>query len=248
VIIKPKEGSKILENNTLDFEGSCEDLDLIYGDTLTFTWSSNITGELGKGKKIIDIKFLPGFHLITLDVKDRAGATSISKINITVQEIDDQNKNGGKKNKTENGNQTPAKKELDLILIIVPVIVIIIVIIIFLLVIRKKKKPDLEIKKENDKPQSKESQVISSKPIIENQIQHGLTQQPQVQQSTQPQQPQVQPQVQPPTQAQKPQVQPITQTQQSLQPQQKNCSTCGTSLKYYQQNNKYYCHQCKKYE
>ena len=46
-----------------------------------------------------------------------------------------------------------------------------------------------------------------------------------------PQQPKQQPQIQP-----------------TIQPQQKNCSTCGSSLKYYQQNNKYYCHHCKKYE
>ena len=37
-------------------------------------------------------------------------------------------------------------------------------------------------------------------------------------------------------------------SQQIKQPEQKSCSTCGLSLKYYSQNNKYYCNYCKKYE
>jgi hypothetical protein len=37
-------------------------------------------------------------------------------------------------------------------------------------------------------------------------------------------------------------------TQQPPQPDQKSCTTCGSSLKYYSQNDKYYCHQCKKYD
>lgn len=60
----------------------------------------------------------------------------------------------------------------------------------------------------------------------EKETQQQLSQQPQ-QKLTQPQQTQIQP---------------------TIQPQQKNCSTCGSSLKYYQQNNKYYCYRCKKYE
>jgi hypothetical protein len=38
------------------------------------------------------------------------------------------------------------------------------------------------------------------------------------------------------------------EVKQTQQYEQKSCPTCGLSLKYYSQNNKYYCHQCKKYE
>jgi hypothetical protein len=38
------------------------------------------------------------------------------------------------------------------------------------------------------------------------------------------------------------------ETEQKPQSEQKSCKTCGLSLKYYTQNNKYYCHHCNKYE
>ena len=42
--------------------------------------------------------------------------------------------------------------------------------------------------------------------------------------------------------------QPTLPPQQAQQPQQNLCSTCGFFLTYIQQNNRYYCYQCQKYE
>jgi hypothetical protein len=111
------------------------------------------------------------------------------------------------------------------------IIIIIVFILLFFLLIKRKKKDEVE----------QEQQYAAE---TEKQIQQQLSPQPQQKQYIQPLQPQVQPNVQ----LQQPQIKPTSLPQQSLQPQQKNCSTCGTSLMYYQQNDKYYCHQCKKYE
>jgi hypothetical protein len=40
----------------------------------------------------------------------------------------------------------------------------------------------------------------------------------------------------------------LPQRQPSDQPPVKNCSICGQALKFYQQNDRYYCHLCQKYE
>ena len=106
------------------------------------------------------------------------------------------------------------------------IIIAIVVILLFFLIIKRKKNEEKE-----QKPQSAAE--------TEKQIQQQLPQQPQ-------QQPQIQPTVQSQPYQQIAQQQPHIQP--TIQPQQKNCTTCGLSLIYYQQNNRYYCHHCKKYE
>jgi hypothetical protein len=129
----------------------------------------------------------------------------------------------------------PDKKKLDdkqdvnltwiIISSAVVILIIVIILILFLLVVKRKK----EEKTKLDTP---------SELLLEGQIQT----QPQLSQPQQvlqqPQPPQVQTK-------QQPKVQPTPQIE---QPQQNPCSTCGKPLTYYTQNNRYYCHQCQKYE
>jgi parallel beta-helix repeat protein len=85
-IKSPKDKVEIEDGTSLDFKGSCSDPDIVYDDKLIFTWSSNISGELGKGKNLKGITCLVGKHLITLEVSDKKGETSDTSIRILVLE------------------------------------------------------------------------------------------------------------------------------------------------------------------
>lgn len=68
---KPKE---VLPGDMVSLSGSAEDVDLVYGDVLNFTWSSNISGELGSGETL-EVELVEGMHLVTLTVSDTEGAS-----------------------------------------------------------------------------------------------------------------------------------------------------------------------------
>jgi hypothetical protein len=85
-IISPKDKVEIEDGTSLVFKGECSDPDIMYDDKLTFTWTSNISGEIGKGKNLKDIVCSVGNHLITLEVSDREGETSSAQIILTVLE------------------------------------------------------------------------------------------------------------------------------------------------------------------
>lgn len=85
-IITPNGNIKIDDGDLLDFEALCDDPDIKYGDELDFNWSSNITGEIGKGNPLSDIVLPIGRHLITLEVSDKIGETSIDTIMVWVIE------------------------------------------------------------------------------------------------------------------------------------------------------------------
>ncbi len=63
--------------------GSCFDEDAQWGDSLTFTWSSSIQGDLGSGEELIVI-LEPGTHIITLNVTDSEGISSQTTFEITI--------------------------------------------------------------------------------------------------------------------------------------------------------------------
>jgi len=62
---------------------SCFDPDLPYGDTVTYTWSSNMSGELATGIEIV-FGLVSGVHEITARVEDSSGEYTESKIIVTV--------------------------------------------------------------------------------------------------------------------------------------------------------------------
>ena len=61
------------ENENLPATGYATDVDIPYGDELTFTWSSNISGPIGTGKEV-NLMLPAGLHTVTLKVVDSIGA------------------------------------------------------------------------------------------------------------------------------------------------------------------------------
>ncbi len=84
VILEPENGLEVENETGINFSGICDDVDLIYGDKLTFKWYSNISGKFGEGKNLTNILLPPGNHQIRLEVSDIAGEKSIANIKITI--------------------------------------------------------------------------------------------------------------------------------------------------------------------
>jgi hypothetical protein len=57
-------------NETFRLRGECFDPDQMFGQVLTFTWTSNISGPLGTGTNFTVSISEPGTHLVTLTVSD----------------------------------------------------------------------------------------------------------------------------------------------------------------------------------
>ena len=77
------------ETNTTErmrFVGTGTDPDDIHGNVLNYTWSSNISGILGFGPEIEDVKLPAGVHEITLTVKDIEGLASNATVIIHILE------------------------------------------------------------------------------------------------------------------------------------------------------------------
>ena len=84
VILSPDDLFEVYQDTPIDFEATCEDPDLQYGDKLTFEWSSNISGVIGTQDTLRWINLPVGSHLIKLHVYDKAGEFSDAMINIKV--------------------------------------------------------------------------------------------------------------------------------------------------------------------
>jgi cytoskeletal protein RodZ len=222
----------------------------MYGDKLTFNWFLNDTKLINTGTEI-NLSLPAGIHGLTLNVSDEAGAWCSKSTTITIfnsldddkQDTDDDKVNDTKDNDKGDDKKKPSSSDMGLIFGLIGIVVIIIIsMIVMLIIMKKKKKNNILDTKETQETQEKlietvtQSEVqFSNKSSIE-----GQTQQPEMP-ARQP--PGLSPQIeQTPTQ-------PIITTQPpQLQPQQNICSTCGQALTYYNQNNKYYCHHCNKYE
>ncbi len=84
VIVEPQDGLKVENGTGINFSAMCDDVDLIYGDRLTFKWYSNISGKFGEEKNLTNILLPPGQHQIRLEVSDIAGEKSVANIKITI--------------------------------------------------------------------------------------------------------------------------------------------------------------------
>jgi len=65
-------------------EGYGIDVDLPYGDNLSYIWSSDYNGYIGSGPVVENVVLDAGVHKITLTVKDRAGAESSTYVVVLV--------------------------------------------------------------------------------------------------------------------------------------------------------------------
>ncbi len=67
-------------------EGTATDLDIPWGDTLNFTWESELDGELGYGATLDDVNLSVGSHNITLTVTDSTGLTGTDMIVVNMSD------------------------------------------------------------------------------------------------------------------------------------------------------------------
>lgn len=125
-ILSPENTIEIKEGDALDFSCSCPDPDLIYGDELTFIWSSDIAGDLGLGQSLNDIKLPVGEHIITVRASDKANKVAEAKIRIYVIEKSD-------------GAGSLAETLGFQVAIGITIIVIILIILVFFFIVKKKK-------------------------------------------------------------------------------------------------------------
>ncbi|MCK5772452.1 MAG: hypothetical protein KAH57_01560 [Thermoplasmata archaeon] len=75
------------EDAEITFRGSSDDEDLIWGDSLTYSWNSSLDGSLGEGEEITPTLSV-GEHLITLTVTDSEGETNTTSFEFTVEEVE----------------------------------------------------------------------------------------------------------------------------------------------------------------
>jgi parallel beta-helix repeat protein len=137
-IISPINGVNITEGKKIILEARCFDPDLLYGDVLTYSWSSDISGDLGTGSVLKDIKLKVGKHEITLNVTDSSGNFSTATINIRVLK-----------------DTAPVFSDYNILLAI---FIIIIIIVLFVLIMKKRTD---KIRKEELKDTSTKGPVSS---------------------------------------------------------------------------------------
>ena len=140
MIVAPRENDKFEFNRSIILQADCSDVDLVYGDNLTFIWSSNISGELGMGIKLEDVVLPLGNHTITVEVWDSGDEYLVATVNISIFELEKPPTND---TNLPLDNNTKDDDDLVTQIIIasgVIVIIVVIIIISFLLLQRKKKK------------------------------------------------------------------------------------------------------------
>jgi hypothetical protein len=84
VILSPKAGDKFKHNQVIEFKAdNATDID---GDSLTYTWKDNATGEvLGQNQTLEVKKLKKGTHVIILEVTDGQGGSNTTTVEITVK-------------------------------------------------------------------------------------------------------------------------------------------------------------------
>jgi hypothetical protein len=221
----------------VELQGDVIDYDIDYGDEITFTWSSDVDGILGYGKKILTSNLTLGKHYITLKVEDSEGAFNSKSTTIIIREVE-----------LPPEEEPEDEEESDftfIILIVVMVVIIVVMLLVLFLVLRKKKKDKLlPPKPEEKKPfqyQQQPAEQPTSSPAPPTELQRtgtpGVIPTPtqyvppsQGIPQTQPQQPQPQPQIQAQEQ---PQLLPEQGQQQELQfvpPQITTCPKCNNVM------------------
>jgi hypothetical protein len=69
-ITSPGAGASFKVNQSFSLIGLCDDPDIQFGQVLNYTWESNISGLLGHGSSLTVRLMEPGFHRLTLTVRD----------------------------------------------------------------------------------------------------------------------------------------------------------------------------------
>jgi hypothetical protein len=109
---------------------SAEDVD---GDELTYTWMSNITGEIGIGREI-NLSLPAGIHQVTLVVSDPSGASINETFEVTIVDRE-----------TDEEQDDDDDGFLWIMIIIIVVVILLILLILILMAMRKKSGEDQEM-------------------------------------------------------------------------------------------------------
>jgi hypothetical protein len=119
--------------NTFKLRGSAFDPDIEMGDSMEFIWTSNISGEIGRGEEV-DVSIPAGLHNITLTVKDSSGEMMEASIEIHVLPIEE---------------DTVIQEGRSIILMVLVILIILVIIgVLLLLLLRKKGRGKDDIRKE----------------------------------------------------------------------------------------------------
>ena len=133
-IITPKDGIELVSGTKLDLKASCTDPDLMYGDGLTFSWSSNIDGMLGEGAILSGVSLSIGQHLIKVAVSDSENKTASRSINVTILASSDH-----QDEKNINDDST-------IVIFVGGIIIVIIIVLILILFLYQRKKKQAGLK------------------------------------------------------------------------------------------------------
>jgi len=138
-ILTPQNNTIINDSTPIDLTVICFDPDIIYGDELTYTWSSNISGVIGTGDNLTDIYLDPGFHEITVNVTDLEKLSTLAIINIIVLPTSNTIINQTDLDEPDGGNENKSKFINSITTFLISTLIIVTIIILFLLILRKKK-------------------------------------------------------------------------------------------------------------
>jgi hypothetical protein len=114
-------------------DSSASDVDIPFEDELTFTWSSNISGEIGEGKSV-NLSLPVGHHLVTLTVTDKEGLTATATMEIEIKPVTQE----------DDGDVGDDSDDLPIALILIAAIIVVVLIValVIFLLIRKKRTDD----------------------------------------------------------------------------------------------------------
>jgi parallel beta-helix repeat protein len=76
--------TNLTEGKEQTVRGNASDVDIPYGDSITFSWSSNVSGFIADGMEV-NLSLDAGHHMITLNASDSAGAWVETTMNIEIQ-------------------------------------------------------------------------------------------------------------------------------------------------------------------
>jgi hypothetical protein len=164
-IVSPLNNEEFLTTDSIDFVGSCDDPDLPHGDTLTYVWTSNITGELGQGTTLSNQKLDEGTHEITLTVSDEEGESASTNIIIKISRpIDD----ADGKDQTDDANEKDKYiYKAGVWVFVVPIIIIIIIVIVLSAIIFLRRRRIPPRAKHPQQPQQERPQTIPTQGYCE---------------------------------------------------------------------------------
>ena len=126
----PDNGLTVVNDTSITFNAEYNDPGIIYGDLLTCAWFSNISGKLGVGEILSDVKLPVGHHLIILEVSDSYGESSSAMVNISIIEKDKLDKiepnmdKGEKSDEMSNSNLIVAGVGIIIIIVVVLLVLV----------------------------------------------------------------------------------------------------------------------------